>query len=315
VDSRISLRKLEILCLVVELGGVGRAAERLHVSQPVVTAHMRLLQDRLGVEVLYRDGQQMKLTEAGEEAYRWACEVLGRTREVGRTLDGIAQGSTGPVVIASSMSMGSYLVPRVLAAFARQRPSARLTLHVSDAEDAQRAAESGDCDFAVITGSSALSGGALQARHIGDHDLVLVASPEDTRVGESVDPAELGTLPFVCSPPHRPRRRQVEAALAEVGVTRRSVLLELGHPEALKTVVQMGTGVALLLRAAVQQELCAGQLREVAIEGHRLQVPVMLVHRTDKRFTPLQRQLLAALVGELGDRTPSGRDSRAAIPA
>lgn len=107
----------------------------------------------------------------------------------------------------------------------------------------------------------------------------------------------------------------MEAALAEVGVTRRSVLLELGHPEALKAVVQMGTGVALLLRAAVQQELCAGELREVTIIGHRLQVPILLVHRTDKRFTPLQRQLLATLVGELGDRSPGARDSRAAIPA
>jgi LysR family transcriptional regulator, low CO2-responsive transcriptional regulator len=315
VDSRISLRKLEILCLVVELGGVGRAAERLHVSQPVVTAHMRLLQDRLGVELLYRDGQQMRLTEAGEEAYRWACEVMGRSREVERTLDGIAQGSAGPVAVASSMSMGSYVLPRVVAAFAVQRPGARLTLHVSDSEDAQRAAESGDCDFAVITGSSVLSGGVLQARQIGTHDLVLVASPDDNRVGESVDAAELATLPFICSPVNRPRRRQVEATLAEVGVTRRHVLLELGHPEALKAAVRMGTGVALLLRAAVAQDLCAGQLREVTIDGHQLQVPVLLVHRADKRFTPMQRQLLAAIAAEFAGATCGACNGRAALPA
>ena len=315
MDNRISLRKLEILCLVVELGGVGRAADRLHVSQPVVTAHMRLLQDRLGVELLYRDGQQMKLTEAGEEVYRWAREVLGRSRELSRTIEGIADGSAGAVVIAASMSVGSYLLPRVLGWFAERRPDASVTLHVCDSEDAQRAAESGDCDFAVVTGSSPLEGGALRARRLGSHDLVLVAAPADGRVGESVTPTELAALPFVCSPAQRPRRRSIDGALAELGITERRVVLELGHPEALKAVTRQGIGVALLLRAAVQEELCAGALREVAIEGHRLTVPVLLVHRADKRFTPIQRQLLDALFASLGDGADVVRDSRPAIPA
>jgi len=138
MDNRISLKKLEILCLVVDLGGVGRAAERLQVSQPVVTAHLRLLQDRLGVELLHREGQQMRLTEAGVEVYRWAREVLGRSRELARTIDELADGSSGAVAVASSMSVGSYLLPRVLGLFGHERPEARITLHVSDAEDAQR---------------------------------------------------------------------------------------------------------------------------------------------------------------------------------
>jgi DNA-binding transcriptional LysR family regulator len=315
VDYRISLTKLEILCLVVELGGVGRAAERLHVSQPVVTAHMRLLQDRMGVELLYRDGQQMKLTEAGHEVYRWAREVLGRSRELSRTIDEIADGCAGAVVIAASMSVGSYLLPRVLGRFGDRRPAARLTLHVSDSEDAQRAAESGECDFAVVTGGASLTGGALRAHRIGRHDLVLVAGATDSRMGDSVTPAELALLPFVCAPASRPRRQMIDEVLAGVGVSDRQVVLELGHPEALKTVTRMGTGVALLMRAAVEEELHSGSLREVEIEGHRLSVPLLLVHRADKRFTPLQSQLLEALSAALGDSAAAGSHARAPVPA
>ena len=60
LDQRISLQKLEIFCLVVDLGGVGRAAEHLFVAQPVVSAHLRTLQERLGAELLYRDGRRLR---------------------------------------------------------------------------------------------------------------------------------------------------------------------------------------------------------------------------------------------------------------
>jgi DNA-binding transcriptional LysR family regulator len=184
--------------------------------------------------------------------------------------------------------------------FGQSRPEARVTLHVSDSEDAQRAAESGECDFAVVTGGSRLVAGALRAEQIGSHDLVLVASADERRVGDSVEPAELAQLPFVCSPPGRPRRRLTDEAMAEIGIAERTVMIELGHPEALKTVTGMGLGVALLMRASVERELQAGVLREVEIVGTHLTLPIAVVHRTDKRFTPIQRQLLDEVIVALG---------------
>lgn len=301
MDSRISLHKLEVLCLVVELGGVGRAAERLGVSQPVVTAHMRLLQDRLGVELLYRDGQQMRLTEAGEAVYAWAQEVLGRTRELSRAIDGFAGGTAGSVIVSAGMSVGSYLLPPVLGAFAERRPEARITLHVCDSLDAQRAAESGDCDLAVVAVGAGLIGDALSVHRLGRHELVLVAAPHEPRVGDRVTPAELATLPFVCSPRRRPRRRLVDEVLAQVGIPERRVVLELGHPEAIKSAVASAAGVALLMRAAVADECRTGALREVTIAGHDLEAEVRLIHRCDKRFTPIQRALMDSLLTTLGE--------------
>jgi LysR family transcriptional regulator, low CO2-responsive transcriptional regulator len=304
MDSRISLKKLEILCLVVEFGGVGKAAEQLQVSQPVVTAHMRSLQDRLGVELLYRDGQQMRLTEQGQAVYEWAREVLGRGREVTSKLQQIATDSAGAVVVGSSMSVGSYVLPRVVGWFCDRQPEARVTLQVSDCEEAQRATEGGECDFAVLTTGSPLVDEALRARRVGSHDLVLVASPDESRVGETAEPAQLARLPFVCSPAG-PRRRLVDDALAEFGIARRQVVIELGHPEALKTVTRMGAGVALLWRASVEEELRSGVLREVPIAGLQLKIPIMIVHRADKCFTPIQRQLLEAIAAALRDVDPA----------
>jgi len=305
LDNRISLQKLEIFCLVVELGGVGRAADHLYVSQPVVTAHMRMLQERIGAQLLYRDGQKMRLTEVGEQVYAWATDLLSQSRELSRRIEGLAGGSAGAVAIASSMSVGSYVLPPLLADFQDDHPDAFVRLHVSDADDAARATESGDCDFAVITTSTpTVSGGALSAETIGEHEIVLVVSPDEDGVPDTVAADDLKTLRFVCSPGGRPRRRMVDDAMQAIGVDHRDVAIELGHPEALKTATRRGMGVSLLLRASVQPELDAGTLRAVAIENTRLTVPVVLLTRPGKRFTPLQSELMQQL-----------RDSHAAIRA
>jgi DNA-binding transcriptional LysR family regulator len=301
-DNRISLQKLEVFCLVVELGGIGKAADHLNVSQPVVTAHMRTLQERVGAKLIYRDGQQMRLTEMGEAVHEWAKEVLTRSREVARQIQGLADGATGTAVVASSMSVGSYILPAIVSDFVRERPRASITLFVSDAEEAKTAAELGDADFAVITSLLDLDPSTLRAEQVCEHELILVASPNDSHVGDMVTVDDLTRLRYVCSPGGRPRRRLVEQALDRIGVHDRQIAIQLGHPEALKFATARGIGVCLMLRASVADELEAGVLREVAIEDAHLSVPIIVVQRVDKRFSPLQSLLLATMRETLAER-------------
>jgi LysR family transcriptional regulator, low CO2-responsive transcriptional regulator len=301
-DNRISLQKLEVFCLVVELGGIGRAADHLGVSQPVVTAHMRTLQERVGTKLIYRDGQRLHLTETGEAVHEWAKDVLTRGREVARQVQGLADGATGTAVVIASMSVGSYMLPEAVSAFARERPRASITLLVSDSEDAKAALEHGGADFAVMTSDSEMSSATLVAEPVCDHELILVASPDDTDVGDVVAIEDLSRLRYVCSPGTRPRRRLVDAALETIGVGDRRIVIQLGHPEALKRATASGIGVSLMLRSSVVAELEHGTLREVAIDGARLTVPIVIVQRADKRFSPLQDVLRTAIRETLIER-------------
>jgi DNA-binding transcriptional LysR family regulator len=301
-DNRISLQKLEVFCLVVELGGIGRAAQHLNVSQPVVTAHMRTLQERVGTKLLERDAGGMRLTETGVAVHEWAKEVLSRSREVARQVQGLTDGARGTAVVASSMSVGSYMLPVVVSDFLRERPRASITLLVSDSEDAKSATEQGEADFAVMTSDADLHSARLVAEPVCDHELVLVAAPGDPHVADVVTVDQLAALRYVCSPAARPRRRLVDAALERIGLHERRIVVQLGHPEALKRATATGIGVSLMLRSSVVGELEAGQLREVAIEGARLTVPVVLVHRVDKRFSPLQDVLMATIRETLVER-------------
>lgn len=294
IDRRISLQKLEVLSLVVQLGGVGRAAEQLHVAQPVVSAHLRSLEQRLGARLFYRDGRKLHLTEAGHEVHRWAEDLLMRTRELDRHLGGLSDGQRGTVFFGASMSVGSYRLPPVLSAFRASHPDAQLRLSISDTEHAVEDTRAGSLDFAVVVTDVEADLPGMDLEQLGSDEIVVVASPARS-CADVLTIEQLRELPFIDAPSGIIRRAFVDRQLRRLGVHEREVVLELGHPEAMKRATRDDLGVALLFRSAVQDELTAGTLRELRIEGVDMSVPIQLASRKGKTFSALHRELIETI--------------------
>jgi DNA-binding transcriptional LysR family regulator len=311
IDTRITLHKLEVFALVVELGGVSRAADRLFVAQPVVSAHIKTLEERLGAVLFYREGREMHLTDAGRAVHLWATDVLRRTRELARDLDGLSDGRRGSVVIGTSMSIGSYSLPALLSRFRKEREEVTIRLNILDAEHAMAATESGENDFAVVVQGEPPSRG-LRAELIGEDELVVVAPADGEPAATRITVEELSRLSFVEAQENLLRRKFVDRQLARIGVTDRRVAIELGHPEAMKRATAEGLGVAVLFRSSVEAELRDGRLREIEVEGVRLSGPVYLAYRNDKSFSALHRELIAEIRAYFGPPPlpPAGAPTR-----
>lgn len=294
-DNRISLQKLEVFCKVVELGGVRRAAEDLFISQPVVSAHLRSLQERIGAELFERDGRGIALTQAGREVHIWASDVLRGRRQLATSLQNLSTGMSGTVTVATSMSVGTYLLSPLLIDFRRRHPDAHLTLTISGVEAALTAAVTSQVDFCVLATDAVLDSNSFDAELLAEPRFSLVASPGSQLVGDTVQPHELNGMPFVCPPHGVAIRSSQDTALASIGVTDRRVQIELGNADTIKQAVQADLGLALLWRASVAGELAAGTLREVTIEGHVLRDKLYLVRRRNLRSSPLQERLLAEI--------------------
>ncbi|WP_199435250.1 LysR family transcriptional regulator [Qaidamihabitans albus] len=308
-DNRLSLQKLEVFCKVVDLGGVRRAAEELYISQPVVSAHLRSLQDRIGAQLFERDGRGITLTEAGQEVHLWASDVLRGRLELQSSLQNLSSGISGAVVAATSMSVGTYVLAPVLIEFRRRYGQANITLLISGVEQALESSLTGRADLCVIATDAVLSSNAFDAELIAEPDFCLVASTTSGLVGDLVRPDELNGMPFVCPPGGLAIRRAQDNALASIGVVSRRVEIEMGNAETIKQAVEADLGLGLLWRASAEKEIESGTLREVVIEGADLRDKLYLVTRREKRPTPLQRRLAQAIrdhaTHRFGPRTPT----------
>lgn len=294
-DNRISLQKLEVFCKVVELGGVRRAAEDLYVSQPVVSTHLRSLQDRVGATLFVRDGRGIRLTEAGRAVHVWAMEVLRGRLELDSSLESLSDGSAGNAVISTSMSVGTYVLPPVLVDYRRNHPDAVITLLISGVEAALNSVITGRADLCVVATDAVLDGNAFVAELVAEPSFCLVATAGSALVDDEASAEQLNRVPFVCPPGGMAIRRSQDAALASIGVHNRRVAIELGNAEAIKHAIAADLGVGLLWRASVEDDLRAGTLREVSLGRADLRDKLYLVHRRGKRLTPLHRRLADAV--------------------
>jgi DNA-binding transcriptional LysR family regulator len=299
IDSRISLRKLEVLSLVVQLGGFGRAAEQLYVAQPVVTAHIRSLEERLGVKLFYREGRQMHLTEAGRAVHAWAEDLLTRTRELERHLGGLSDGKRGTVSLGASMSVGSYRLPTVLTRFRTANPAAVVRLSISDTEHAVEDTRTGTLDFSVVVSDGEFDMPGMVVEPAGSDEIVFVTAPDGAPANDPISTDELAELPFIEAPVGIVRRALVDRQLRRHGIKERNVVLEFGHPEAMKRAARDGHGVSMLFRSAVLEELEAGLLREFHVDGVDMVIPIYVVYRKGKTFSPLHRELIDQIKGAL----------------
>lgn len=295
MDTRVSLHRLEVFCLIVETGGVTRAAEKLMVAQPAVSAQLRSLETALGAALFVRQGSALILTEAGDRVYRWARETLASSHQVQREVDELASGMAGTVVLAASMAIGTYLLPPIMAALRRERPSADITIHVGEPATALRSVQLGDADFAVITWLADQPPDGVEAELLWQEPLVLSASldgPPDTDV---IDLADIAGLPYVGPPTGVAYDSIICHQLRTHGLDHWTTVMRLGNAESIKQAIVDNGWVSLTPSYVVANDIAAGRLRAVQIRDAHLTEGIGLYQRPTTYLSPLKRAAITAI--------------------
>ena len=143
---------LRTFCTLVEIGHFTRTAERLYMTQSGVSQHIRKLESQLGIDLLIRQGKQFSLTDAGEQLYREAEDILQRLSRLEQRI-GEDSAYEGLVRIMSPGSVGLKLYPQLLTLQA-QYPQLVIDYRFAPNTDIEQALSKHEIDIGFMTAIS-----------------------------------------------------------------------------------------------------------------------------------------------------------------
>ncbi|BBX92227.1 LysR family transcriptional regulator [Mycolicibacterium boenickei] len=240
----MELRQLEYFVAVAEEANFTRAAERVHVAQPAVSAQIRHLERELGHELFDRSRRAVRLTAAGAAVLPHARAALAAVTAARTAVDELGALVRGSVVVGT-VTAHDFDMPDLLAQFHAAHPLVDITLTTDESDALLDGLRSGRLDVAIVSVGAELPAG-LAAEVVTDQRIVAaVADDHPWGRRHRVALRDLVDHPIIALPSGAGIRHQFDQACRASGVAVR-VAFEASTPNALAELAERGLGVAVL---------------------------------------------------------------------
>lgn len=267
------------------------SSERLMMSQPSVTVHIRLLEESLGLPLFKRSHNRVSLTEEGRHFKERAVKVLEQLDSSVEELHSFAQGYRKKWILAISPLMAETILPYVLKSFTEQHPDMELVIRVEESEHIEALVDSEE----VSAGISALPPiGRSIAQHIVYNDPLLFILPRDAYDDEtgpavSVENTLRTTVLFTHHHPVFWEELLGKLRLHVPGI--RTMKVTQAHIA--KRFIQEGLGSSFLPKSMVRRELLEGRLMEAHFGLFSL--PVVSTYFLTKHMGMLEQDFMRCI--------------------
>ncbi|TDV55230.1 LysR family transcriptional regulator [Actinophytocola oryzae] len=285
----MEIRQLRYLVTIVEAGGFTRAAERVHVAQPGVSAQIRLLERELGQELLDRSGRGVSLTDAGAAVLPFARAALRAIDDLREVADELAGLMRGHVRLGMVTSCGVPDMPLLLERFHRDYPGIDITLVEDDSHALVDQLRDGTLDVALIALTRKDPEG-LTLSVIADEAVVAaVGYGEPLSDRESVGLGALEEHTLISMPVGSGMRDVLDEACTAAGVRPR-IGLEATNPSMLARLAARGLGVAIVPESTADEH--TETVHKVRIVRPSLRGRLAMAWRTEGQRSTAARALV-----------------------
>ncbi|MGH8293881.1 MAG: LysR substrate-binding domain-containing protein [Steroidobacteraceae bacterium] len=246
----LELSQLRCFVAVAEELHFGRAAERLHMTQPPVSRQVQLLEQRIGVRLLERSSRSVHLTSAGRCFLTDARQILRLAESAMLAARRAAHGESGNVTIGFTAASGYDFMPGMIARCRERLPDVQLTLKEMVTMEQIHALISGGLDLALLRPHASLKD--FESMCVVREPLV-AALPRTHPLARSrlPAPADFNGVSFIMYSPIEARyfHDLVASAFATAGVNP-DYIQYTSQIHSMLALVRAGLGAALVPQAA-----------------------------------------------------------------
>jgi DNA-binding transcriptional LysR family regulator len=297
----LDLFQLRCFVAVAEELHFGRAAGRLHMTQPPLSRQIQLLEHAVGVQLLERTSRSVRLTAAGAVLLRDAQAILRLAGEAAEAAARTGKGEAGRVVVGYTAVSGYLLIPTLLAAAGRALPGIEIVLEEMVSSEQLRALEEERIDIGFVRPLQA--GGGLHYHRVAREPMLLaVPAKHPLAKKPRVRLQDMAGQPLIMYSEKEGRYfHQKIVALFAASDSQPHYVHHIGQTHTIMSLVRAGIGLAIVPESA-------GQLRfeNVVLKPlWRADVfaEIYLAWREDPR-NPALRTVREFIVRQLARKTP-----------
>ena len=277
----VTIQQMESLVNLAEERSFSRAAQKMYLTQPSLTKHIKNLEEEIGERVAERRNTGVTLTPEGKILYECAKRMFRQIDDAGEKISRIRESESGSIYVAASSIPATYILPRVLKAFKDNHSGIQCHVRASDSDSALGMILDDEAEMGFV--GREIVHRQLNTIPLWKDRLVLVIPASHRWHGrEKVSPDEVSKEPFVSRERGSATRKVLEEYLRKntnLDLSGFNIVCELGSSEAIKEAVLDGLGVSIISIHAIKREIESGLLLEIPIEGCSIERNFYMIYK------------------------------------
>ncbi|MBL4911132.1 MAG: LysR family transcriptional regulator [Alteromonadaceae bacterium] len=254
----ITLKQLSVFVTTARLNRITQAAEELCLTQSAASQSLKELENTLGYQVFNRTGRKLLLNDAGRSILTTAITMLELQNQLQQP---IMTELKGELKVAASVTIGSYVMPKLLANFVQQYPKVEPKLYISNSADVIERLSTGQAHIGLI--EAPMSHSELIISPWRRDELAVFCAQEHKLANKPlVTITEMSQQRWILREQGSGTRAVFVGAMQQQGgVIEHS--MDLSRQEAIKQAVKANLGLGVLSFLSIEQELSLGLFKKL----------------------------------------------------
>jgi DNA-binding transcriptional LysR family regulator len=304
----VELYQLRSFTVVAEVGNLTRAADRLHISQPALSAQIKALEDELGVALFERSSSGMVLTAGGHRLLPEAEKVLTAAQALQAQARALKGELAGRARIGTVSDPEFIRVGELLSVATERYPLLQIELHQAVSGEAYEQVKSGELDASFYFGT--LAHPAVAGLQLGETAYRVVAPALWCDRLARADWAELAAMPWIMTPSISTHNQLVTELFRGRAAAPTQVVVA-DQEAVIATLVVSGVGVALMREDLAREKEAAGEVCLWRAAG--VATPLWFIYPAERASDPVIAALLDVLREIWGVRETGASPVRQAV--
>jgi DNA-binding transcriptional LysR family regulator len=269
-----TLQQLRILKAIATEKNFTKAAEVLYVSQPSLSKQIKTLEKNLDILLINRESNRISLTENGKVFLQYSERILALCEESCRALIDLKNGDRGNLTVGASQTIGTYLMPRVLALFAQNHPQIDLKVQVNSTRIIAKNVINREIDIAVVGGEipDELRKNLTIEHFVEDELSLIISKSHPFAKKKKINKDDLYHLNFITLNSNSTIRKFIDNILIQNQIETKQfkIIMQLNSIEGIKTAVSLGLGAAFVSSSTIEKEIELETIEILTIENIKI---------------------------------------------